>query len=119
MERAVANLLEARPRQAPDCAIERRTGAADAPTYILKDATGSRYMMLSEEGLFLWQHIDGTRTIRDLCGTYTASFEGGTPQEALLAIGRFCENGLIRLDDAPDHADKEAGRRTGTRALCI
>jgi hypothetical protein len=51
------------PRRAEHCVVERQQHTADVPVYILKDAAGSRYMKLSYEGLFLWQLIDGERTI--------------------------------------------------------
>jgi hypothetical protein len=62
-------LQQQRPRQVEACSIERQL-AAGAPAYILKNTTVRRYMKLSEEGLFLWQLIDGQHTIRDLCTLY-------------------------------------------------
>ena len=50
------------PRQVERCVVEQQQLATQAPVYILRDAAGDRYMKMSEEGLFLWQLMDGTRT---------------------------------------------------------
>jgi putative peptide zinc metalloprotease protein len=100
-ERAMeaTDLLAARPRKMDDCTIEQQQNAADAPAYILKDAAGLRYMLLSPEGLFLWQLIDGERTIRELCQSYVAHYRRPAPREAMQAIARFCEAGLIHFEN--------------------
>jgi Coenzyme PQQ synthesis protein D (PqqD) len=88
-----------RPQQAERCIVERQQCAAKAPVYILKDARGRRYMKLSEEGLFVWQLIDGEHTIGDLCGAYVARFGRPTPDEVLRALGRWLEAGFVRFRD--------------------
>jgi hypothetical protein len=55
-------LRQQRPRQVEACSIESQLGAG-APAYILKNTTARRYMKLSEEGLFLWQLIDGRQAL--------------------------------------------------------
>ena len=88
-----------RPRQAEHCIVERQQCAAQAPVYILKDAGGCRYMRLSEEGLFVWQLMDGEHTIGDLCGAYVTRFGRPAPDEVLRALGRWLEAGFVRLQD--------------------
>jgi putative peptide zinc metalloprotease protein len=90
------------PRRAEYCIVERQQHAADAPVYILKDAAGSKYMKLSEEGLFVWQLMDGERTIGDLCGAYVARFQRATPVEVLRALARLHEAGFLRFRDVDD-----------------
>ena len=77
-------LQRQRPRRAEHCIVERQQLAADAPVYILKDAGGRRYMKLSEEGLFVWQLLDGEHTIADLCRAYVARFQRLAPHEVCL-----------------------------------
>ncbi len=86
-----------RPRQAERCIVERQPG--ETPVYILKDAGGCRYMRLSEEGLFVWQLMDGKRTIGDLCGAYVRRFGRPAPDEVLRALGRWLEAGFVRFQD--------------------
>lgn len=88
-----------RPRRAERCIVERQQRAAAAPVYILKDAGGRRYMKLSEEGLFVWQLMDGEHTIGDLCGAYVARFGRPAPDEVLRALGRWLEAGFVRFQD--------------------
>ena len=91
------------PRRAEHCIVERQQHAADAPVYILKDAVGSRYMKLSDEGLFVWQMMDGERTIGDLCRSYFARFQRATPVEVLRALARLHEAGFLLLQDVDDN----------------
>jgi putative peptide zinc metalloprotease protein len=93
MNQATANLLEARPRRTA-CTVERQYGALDA-AYVLKDAGGRHYMRLSEEGLFIWQLMDGRRSIRDLCQAYAATYQRPLDMQA---IARLVENGFIEIE---------------------
>jgi hypothetical protein len=81
-------LQQQRPRQVEACSIERQL-APGAPAYILKNTTVRRHMKLSEEGLFLWQLIDGQRTIRDLCTLYIERFQRPAVDEVLRALARL------------------------------
>jgi putative peptide zinc metalloprotease protein len=111
-----------RPRRAQACILERQQLAAGAPVYILKDAAGRRYMKLSEEGLFLWQQIDGTRTIGDLCAIYVARFQRLAPAEVLRALARLVEAGFVTFEtvEGNGHAPSRAWRDTLGRlsSLC-
>jgi putative peptide zinc metalloprotease protein len=91
-----------RPRRAEHCIVERQQCAAEAPVYILKDAGGCRYMKLSEEGLFVWQLMDGESTIGQLCGAYVMRFGRPAPDEVLRALGRWLEAGFVRFQDVDE-----------------
>src|SRR5579883_43424 len=100
MDRAAANLLEARPCRISSCTLERQGSAVDA-AYVIKDADARHYMRLSEEGLFIWQLMDGRRTIRDLCEVYAATYQ--LPLSDLMqAIARLLENGFIEIEGLLD-----------------
>jgi putative peptide zinc metalloprotease protein len=92
-------LQRQRPGRVERCIVERQELAAPAPVYILRDEAGDRYMKMSEEGLFLWQLMDGARTIEDLCKAYVARFARPAPGEALHALARLCEGGFVRFQD--------------------
>jgi putative peptide zinc metalloprotease protein len=102
------------PRRAEHCIVERQQHTADAPVYILKDAAGSRYVKLSYEGLFLWQLIDGERTIGDLCRAYFARFQRVAPAEVLRALARLHEAGFLRFQDNDDNSRPAAVTWAGT-----
>jgi putative peptide zinc metalloprotease protein len=102
------------PRRAEHCIVERQQHAADAPIYILKDAAGSRYMKLSDEGLFVWRLMDGEHTIGDLCKAYFARFQPAAPVEVLRALARLHEAGFLRFQDVDDDSPPAAVTRGGT-----
>jgi len=91
------------PRRAEHCIVERQQHAADAPVYILRNAAGSSYMKLSDEGLFVWQLMDGEHTIGDLCTAYFARFQRAAPVEVLRALARLHEAGFLRFRDVDDN----------------
>jgi putative peptide zinc metalloprotease protein len=111
-----------RPRQAGGCVLERQQRADDAPVYVLKDAQGCRYMKLSEEGLFVWQLLDGEHTIADLCRAYMARFQRLAPHEVLRALARLHEAGFVCFHDAeesvPASAVTWAGKLRPLLSLC-
>jgi putative peptide zinc metalloprotease protein len=115
-------LAQQRPRRAPGCVVERRQIAAAAPSYVLKDAAGRRYMRLSEEGFFLWQQIDGMRTLRDLCVAYVERCRRPAPAEALRALARLHAEGFLALaaprGTAPSHPRRDALRRLASLCTC-
>jgi putative peptide zinc metalloprotease protein len=92
-------LQQQRPRRVEPSVVEQAQLAADAPAYILKDTAGRRYMKLSEEGLLVWQLMDGEHTIADICRAYVARFQRPAPHEALRALARLHEAGFARFDE--------------------
>src|ERR1700676_3212027 len=111
-------LQQRRPKRLDHCVVERQQRAADAPVYILKDTAGHSYMKLSEEGLFVWQLIDGEHTIADMCRAYVARFQRPAPEEVLSALARLHEAGFARLQDADADRHPTAAARAGRwRAL--
>ena len=99
------------PRRVERCIVEQQELAAQAPVYILRDEAGDRYMKMSEEGLFLWQLMDGAHTIEDLCRAYVARFARPAPGEALHALARLYEGGFVRFQDMAE--SKAPAARTG------
>lgn len=114
-----SEMLQQRPRRTPGCSVERQQIAAAAPAYILKDDTGRRYLKLSAEGFFLWQQIDGNRTIRDLCVAYVAHVARPAPQEALRALARLLDAGLVVAETRPDAPEVPERRRTVDRLASL
>jgi putative peptide zinc metalloprotease protein len=107
-------LQQLRPRQVERCLVERQQLAAQTPVYILRDEAGDRYMKMSEEGLFLWQLMDGGHTIEDLCRAYVARFARPAPGEALHALARLHEGGFVRFQEVSEGKGR-AGRTDGDK----
>jgi putative peptide zinc metalloprotease protein len=64
------SLQRQRPRRIEHWAMERQEGLDGKPVFILKDTRRARYLKLSEQGAFLWELMDGERTVRDLALAY-------------------------------------------------
>ncbi|HEY4406856.1 MAG TPA: PqqD family peptide modification chaperone [Xanthobacteraceae bacterium] len=115
-------LQRQRPQQVERCIVERQQLAAQAPVYILRDEAGDRYMKMSEEGLFLWQLMDGAHTIEDLCRAYVARFARPAPGEALHALARLYEGGFVRFQDTAGSKSSAApmggGKPRPSLSLC-
>jgi putative peptide zinc metalloprotease protein len=112
-------LQRQRPRRVERCSVEQQQLAAQAPVYILRDAAGDRYMKMSEEGLFLWQLMDGAHTIEDLCKAYVTRFARPAPGEALHALARLYEGGFVRLQDMAESREaRTGGNKPRLLALC-
>lgn len=71
--------LRSRPRRVPTVVAARRTTADGDVITVLKHPAG-RYFMLSAQGWFLWQLLDGERTLRDLTLAYFNEFKAFAPQ---------------------------------------
>jgi putative peptide zinc metalloprotease protein len=97
--------LRDRPRQAPGIiAVQRATPDGEVIT-TLKDARRGVYFRLSPQGWFIWQQLDGDRTLRDLSLAYMSEFGSFSPQaisdllEDLAAAG-FLHARNLRADVA-------------------
>jgi CRP-like cAMP-binding protein/Zn-dependent protease len=69
------SLQRQRPRRIEYWAIERQDGFDGKSVFILKDTKHARYLKLSEEGAFLWELMDGERTVRDLALAYYQRYQ--------------------------------------------
>jgi len=63
--------------------------------YVLKDERRARYFRLTERGLFVWEALDGTRTLREVLPAYRLRFgQDGTALVSSLA-GRLRRHGFV------------------------
>jgi len=72
--------LRARPRRLPGVAVAERKDAAGETITILSDSPRPAYFQLSPQGRFLWDRLDGRRTLRDLTVDYFYAFRAFSPQ---------------------------------------
>lgn len=66
-----------RPRRLPQEAwelVEVRSRVAGEHTYILKNAQTERFILLSEQERFLWDHMDGRAQLQDIAAAYVMRY---------------------------------------------
>jgi putative peptide zinc metalloprotease protein len=90
--------LRDRPRQSPEVIAELRPSlvrGVDFPEAILKHPGLRAYYRLSAEGWFVWQLLDGHRTLRDLTMEYLAAFRVFAPDAVAELIADLASAGFV------------------------
>lgn len=95
--------LQARPRQRPGIVPDPRTTDDCEVITTLKDAARGAYYQLSPRGRFVWDHIDGRRTVAEIAQLSASAYgEDGSPLvlETLAGLARegFVEFPAVRGD---------------------
>lgn len=83
-----------RPRQAPGVEAHRRAIPTGETITILKDPRRGTYYRLSPQGYFVWERLDGERTLRDLTLEYLAEFRVFAPEAIAGVVGGLMEAGF-------------------------
>ncbi len=113
------------PRQVDGIVARQRVTPEGETLTILKNPTRGTYFRLSPQGYFLWQRLDGERSLRDLALDYFVSFQAFAPDAILellagLARAGFIETRALAADvSEADHAAMPAWQRAtlGARHL--
>ena len=79
--------LRDRPRRKPGVEVHHRASATGETITTLKDPERSAYYRLSPGGFFVWERLDGNRTLRDLTLEYLTEFKAFAPQAISETIG--------------------------------
>jgi putative peptide zinc metalloprotease protein len=87
--------LRDRPRQKAGVEAHHRTTQTGETITTLKDPQRGAYYRLSPQGFFLWQRLDGNRTLRDLTLEYMVTFQAFAPQAISDTIGGLAEAGFV------------------------
>lgn len=87
--------LRDRPRQASGVTAHHRTTPTGEKITTLKDPQRGAYYRLSPQGWFIWQRLDGNRTLRDLTLEYLGEFKAFAPQAVADVIGGLAEAGFV------------------------
>lgn len=85
------------PRQALDVTAHQRRNADGETITILKHTREHRYYRLSASGWFIWQRLDGKRTIRDLTLDYREAFGSFAPHLIADLVWRLAAGGFVVL----------------------
>lgn len=68
---------------------------------ILKDTHNGRYFQLSEEGWFIWQHLDGINTLQDLSVELFKEKRVFCPAAIADTIFNLSDAGFVKLPEVP------------------
>lgn len=93
--------LRARPQQVAGIIVHERTTPEGETIRILKDPRRGRYYRLSPQGWFLWQRLDGQRTMRHLALDYFDEYKSFAPQAIAQVLGGLTAAGFIVTPDLP------------------
>lgn len=97
-ERLVGMLqARSRPQRRAGIELHERHMADGATVAILKDARRGRYFWLSEEAMFLWERLDGRRTVRDLTMDLLSEHHVLAPDMVMDILHRLAANEFIEL----------------------
>jgi putative peptide zinc metalloprotease protein len=86
--------LRDRPRQKPGVEAHHRTTPTGEIITTLKDPRRGAYYRLSPQGWFVWERLDGNRTLRDLTLEYLAEFKAFAPQAVAETVGGLAQAGF-------------------------
>lgn len=64
-----------KPRRAAPVEVVRQVGAKGDEYYILRNTAASTYLKIDAQDYFLWQHLDGEHSVRDLAVAYFAAYK--------------------------------------------
>jgi len=107
-----------RPRRCEGVELFRRRTVDGTELTILKDARRGVYHQLSPLGAFVWEHLDGTRNLRDLTLAYFAASKRFAPDALAQVVCGLVDVGLVqagqlRPDVLPAGAAPDAPVRFG------
>ncbi|MES2465310.1 MAG: cyclic nucleotide-binding domain-containing protein [Armatimonadota bacterium] len=119
--RAVEMLhMRSRPRRVENIEAHPRTLADGTKVVILKDADRGAYYRLSPEGWFLWERLDGRRTLRDLTLDFLDHFKTFSPQSIVAVLGGLGAAGFLQNPELrPDVMQTALSTSPGLRALLL
>lgn len=100
------SLQRQRPQPVAHCRLERQE--EDGKTvFILKDAHHGRYLRISEEAAFLWELMDGERTVRDLALAYYTRYKAFGIDAVMDVMLQLHEAGFIHIQRVDRHGHAE------------
>jgi CRP-like cAMP-binding protein len=85
-----------RPRWVRGIAVHHRTSLTGETITTLKDPKRDAYHRLSPAGWFVWQHLDGEHTVRDLTSEYLAKYEVPASHAVVDAVVGLVEAGFAQ-----------------------
>lgn len=88
-----------KPRRALGVEVVRQAGASGSEYYILRNPQANTYLKLDAQDYFLWQHLDGEHSVRDLAVAYFAAYKAFPFDRLVQLLGQLKAKRL--LDERP------------------
>ena len=87
--------LRYRPRRAEGIEVHAKQPPEDDTVAVLKDPRHHRYFRLSEQGLFVWERLDGEHNVRDLAVEGMDRFRAFAPDAIAQLLARLEASGFV------------------------
>lgn len=87
--------LRSRPHHINGVIVNHRSTSDNFNITILHNPKHHTYFQLSPEGWFIWQKLDGHRTLRDITLAYLSEFKSFAPHTIAETIGRLSAAGFL------------------------
>jgi putative peptide zinc metalloprotease protein len=104
-----------KPCRAAQVEVVRQTAASGAEYYILRNTEASTYLKIDAQDYFLWQHLDGEHSVRDLAVAYFAAYRAFPFDRLVHLLGQLKEKRL--LEERPVHVLGGVALRLEERTL--
>ena len=114
-----------RPKQKPGIEVTERVTPEGDKIVMLKDPARSTYYRMASDGAFIWDHLDGATTLRDISMGYLQEFGSFAPERIARAVHDLVTEGFaltagvtgdLTADDTPKGAGAVAVRALGALA---
>jgi len=90
-----------KPRRAAQVEVVRQVAASGAEHYILRNTQANTYFKIDAQDYFLWQHLDGEHSVRDLAVAYFAAYRAFPFDRLVQLLDQLKEKRL--LEERPVH----------------
>ncbi|MBN1140096.1 MAG: M50 family metallopeptidase [Anaerolineae bacterium] len=90
-----------KPRRAAQVEVVRQAGVKGDSFYILRNAEANTYLKIDAQDYFLWQHLDGEHSVRDLAVAYFAAYRAFPFDRLVQLLDQLKAKQL--LEDRPIH----------------
>jgi putative peptide zinc metalloprotease protein len=104
-----------KPRRAPNVEIVRQVAASGAEHYVLRNTQANTYLRIDAQDHYLWQHLDGEHSVRDLAVAYFAAYRAFPLDRLAHLLGQLKAKQM--LEDKPVHVLSGIALRLEERTL--
>ncbi len=106
-----------RPRRKPGVELHDRTTADGTTIWTLKDPARGTYFRLSREGAFVWNHLDGVHTLRDITMDLFLEYKTLAPDVVMDVVRHLAREEFIDLERLDTTAPARSRHRRFVEAV--
>jgi putative peptide zinc metalloprotease protein len=93
-----------RPQKNPHISLHHRTTADGQPIVILKNHDNGNYFKLSQEGLFIWDELDGNQTMQAITMNLSDKYNTFAPDLVAALISKLARAGFVENVETEDQS---------------